>query len=209
MLPTGRKNQRKSNMWGDQHTVLRFFRLRGHDYGNVASRNLRDKGFHIRYDLPDLDAYGRRVGAEPQRHTARQDRLAKRRREQRELVVPAISRDGMRLSTAITCAVVMAVLLGGISLWDYAARVGTCNKLIAENQVKLEDARAQVTDLEEELAVAKADINVGYRAVGLGMISTKSTSKIRLYAPEDAVMGAPETNNGLRTSQLAAITGDQ
>lgn len=194
--------RRRARLSGEERKLMGVFPVQHFDFGAQASRNLYGDGIRLKYDLPDLDAHGVACYNVPLEHSTRRERLMQRRAE--ENVRPE---GGLHAATAALALLTVAVLLGGVWLVNRAAMTAS-GKHVSALQVSIDDIRSELTDLEEEYTTAAAGVDVGYEAVSLGMISTKGSARIYLHAPEDAVLGPMEYNGGVRTSQLAAITGD-
>lgn len=176
-------------------------------FGAVADRGLYDRGITLRNELPDLDCRGNAIYSVPMEHTTRVDRLRRQREEAAQRVAPLASRDGVRASLFLTVASVLFLVLGMWWLMNMASTSSTY-KNISELQARIEAADADLAVLSEEYAAAVKSVDVPYGAVSLGMMPTRNSNKIYLYAPEEALNGPMEVVTGLRTNQLATITGD-
>ena len=63
-------------------------------------------------------------------------------------------------------------------------------------------------ELETQLAMSAAEVNVSYQAVQMGMISSKGVNVIYLTAPENADMILSTQSGGVTGERLATILGD-
>lgn len=207
MMQAGRLVRRRSRYHGERRKVAGLFTTDRIDYGRKAARGVYESQFSVHVELPDLDASGRPIYSQEVRRTGRRDRRSAERAREAQIAEPPVDRKrGIRADVALVVLAVMLATLGTAWLIDRSSMSATSKK-ISELQARIVRTQDLITDKEEEYSAAAASVDVGYAAIDLGMISTKGSSKIYLYAPEEAVMGPVEVTGGTMT-QFATISGD-
>ena len=204
MLPLVRIFRRKAHFaWTD---------MKPYSYGKVAGRNLRgermtcsaylpelrgDEGYGYANPIPDQPARPRRRRAERHSAIGRNDTAR----------IRMISRDGVKGSVAcvmlaaLFCALGLMCLVGRSQVLDTAKRVN-------DMQSRIESVTRRNEELETQLAMSAAEVNVSYQAVQMGMISSKGVNVIYLTAPENADMILSTQSGGVTGERLATILGD-
>lgn len=187
--------------------------MKPYNYGKVAYQNLRgermtcsayvpimedDQGAYTPLgSVPDQPARPRRRRAE--RHPAVSSRDTSR--------IRAVSRDGVRGTAALMALMLLTCALGAACLVDYS-QVLEAGKRVSRIQDRIDAISLRNEELEMELAMSAAEVNVSYQAVQLGMISARGVNVIYLTAPENANMIPSTSANGLTGEYLATILGD-
>ncbi|MGN0779921.1 MAG: hypothetical protein ACI4MJ_12270 [Aristaeellaceae bacterium] len=204
MLPLLRVLKRKTHFaWTDNKPYA---------YGRVADRNLRGERMTCSAYLPELrgeDGY-RSTSSIPQQPSAPR----RRRVDRREAVgrhdtgrIRIFSRDGVKGSAACVMLMVLFCTLGLICLVG-RSRVLDVNNHVQSMANQIEATVLHNEELETQLAVSAAEVNVSYKAVQQGMISSKGVNVIYLTAPENADMILTTQSIGVNSDRLATILGN-
>lgn len=187
--------------------------MKPYDYGKVANKNLRGERMTCSAYVPmmqdDQGAY-MPLGSVPDQPA----RPRRRRADRRPVVssrdtgrIRAVSRDGMRGTAALMALMMLVCVLGAACLVDYS-QVLEAGKRVSRIQDRIDAISLRNEELETELALSAAEVNVSYEAVQLGMISARGVSVIYLTAPENANMIPSASVSGLTGEYLATILGD-
>ena len=204
MLPLARVFKRKTHFAWDG--------LKPYSYGKVADKNLRGERMTCSAYVPQMQDDGVYYYANPIPDQPARPR--RRRSERRNAVgrqdtgrIRLISRDGMKGTAACVMLAVLVCTLGIASLVG-RSQVIEAGKRVSDMQSRIEAVTRRNEELETELAVSAAEVNVSYQAVQMGMISAKGVKVIYLTAPEDANLILSATGSGIVGEHLATILGD-
>ena len=156
-------------------------------YGYMQEQDVRRSRITFDVELPDRAADMKPVYASGRRPASRAVDLARIRRDRDERVIPVVSRDGLRGSTALIALIALVVFLfvlwmgSVIQVWQIDAQTAKNAKSIREM-----NRRCQNLDIEYQNRSAKVDVL--YSAVEHGMISAKGAKKIYLQVPDEVCM---------------------
>ncbi len=192
MLNAWAGNRKRSRLVSD--ALRRFGKKETLDYGAVADANLRGSRMNVSFDLPDLTADWTPVYHVAERRTTRVDRSQARAAYEKERTVALVGRGGMqgRLFLILTaCILTLIFIVVGANAGDIRA----ASRRIKSIESRIADVDRQCDALREQYDAKAASVDVGYRAVDLGMISSKGVSMVMLYAPDDAVMTPSSANS--------------
>lgn len=180
------------------------------DYGKVATRNLRSQRMTSSVELPFMDAeaiYDASTMGVSHRRSRRSDKYHPPVGAYDTGRAPAVGREGLTASAACLTLVCLFSLLGIIFL------VGRSN--VIEAGKKADDIQRRIDEvilvnegLETQLALTASEINVGYEAVQMGMISAKGVDVIYLNGPEAAELELTGSGTAMTSEYLATILGD-
>ena len=120
--------------------------------------------------------------------------------------IPALSREGVKASTALILLAVMLFSMG-VTWLVYRSQIIEAGKRIAATQISENQLLEQAEGLEKEIANITTDVSIAEKARDMGMISSRSVAVVNLTAPEDAVY-TPTSDVPLTGSYLANILGD-
>ena len=146
-------------------------------------------GIELPQLAPDMSPIYREI---PRRET-RSSRMADERRRIAEREAPLYCRDGVRASAALMAVVVLALVLTlawSVDRREYRAAHRRCVQL----EARIDDVDRRFVSLQQEYETRAANIDIGYEAVDLGMISSKGAVKIPLYTPENAQITRASTD---------------
>ena len=204
MLPMARIFKRKSHFAWDG--------CKPYSYGKVADKNLRGERMTCSAYVPEMLDDGVYYYANP---IPDQPARPRRRRSERHAAVGShdtgrirlVSRDGIQGTLACTLLAVMICTLGIAGLVG-RSQVIEAGKRVSDMQSRIESVTRRNEELETELALCAAEVNVSYKAVQMGMISAKGVNVIYLTAPEDANLILTAGGSGIIGEHLATILGD-
>lgn len=97
--------------------------------------------------------------------------------------IPVISSTGMRRNAGVATVAVFCFLLGVMFLIRLSDMTEV-SKSVNNLQARIEQTQQENTELEGSLASLTSEVNVGYEAAKLGMISANGVDVIYLMAPE-------------------------
>lgn len=180
------------------------------DYGKVVARNIRSERMTSSVDLPfmeDASIYDAKTMGVERRRTRRSDKYHPAIGSHDTGRNRPVSRDGLS-GTAACVALVCLISLLGIACLVNRSNVIETSKRISTLESRISEITLVNEGLETQLAVSASEVNVGYEAVQLGMISAKGVDVIYLSAPEAANMSNPNTTASLTSEHLATILGD-
>ncbi|MBP3637860.1 MAG: hypothetical protein J6K13_09940 [Clostridia bacterium] len=180
------------------------------DYGKVSARNIRSERMTSSVQLPFME--------EASIYDANTMGVERRRQRRSDKYHPAVgnydtgrvfpvSRDGISGPAACLALVCIIVILGVACLVD-RSHVIEVSKQVSAMESRIEEIGLVNEGLETQLAVSASEVNVGYEAVQMGMISAKGVDVIYLSAPESAYMTWPNATATLTSEYLATILGD-
>lgn len=204
MLPFVRIFKRKSHFAWDG--------LKPHSYGKVADKNLRGERMTCSAYLPMMQDDGAYCYSNP---IPDQPARPRRRRADRHAAVGRydtarirlVSRDGVKGTAACVMLAVLFVTLGVCSLVGRSQVLETTQR-VSDMQARIASVTQRNEELETELAVSAAEVNISYQAVQMGMISAKGVNVIYLTAPEDANLILSTSGTGMAGEYLATILGN-
>lgn len=185
------------------------------DYGKVSARNIRAERMTSSVSLPFMDedpctppAYGAgTMGVSPRRRVQRSDRYQPAVGSHDTGCVPAISRDGV--SGSMACVLLVCLIFSlGVAYLVGRSQVIEAGKRVSSMESRIEDITQMNEELETQLAASASEVNVGYEAVQLGMISARGVDVIYLNAPDDADITLAGAGTSLSGEHLATILGD-
>ncbi|MBQ7865350.1 MAG: hypothetical protein IJ350_03195 [Clostridia bacterium] len=181
------------------------------DYGKVAARNIRSERMTSSVELPfmeDTSVFDANTMGVERRRNRRSDRHHEAVGRNDTGRAPAVGHEGMS-GTAACVALVCLIAVLGVTFLVGRSNVIEAGKKANELQQRIEEISLMNEGIETQLAVSASEVNVGYEAVQMGMISAKGVDVIYLNAPEAANMqltgGATAALNG---EYLATILGD-
>ena len=184
MMTVQRTLRRRSRLVGVSGSGVSR-RVGGFSYGQVAEQNLRGERISFGIDLPDMSPDMKPIYYAPERRTERQDRLMARRAWEKEREVPCVSRSGLRGSVAVAlCGLLLFVFL--VAWANDRGTVRATARRVRTLETRIAAVENKCAELQEQYDLAAAGLDVGYRAVDLGLISAKGVPMIQLYAPENA-----------------------
>ena len=183
---------------------VRVFKRKAHfkgDWGRVATANLRMERFSVspHVYLPDAtldrDASplynGLGMGRNPRSQRHRQTMNAPVGRND----VPVVSSTGMRKNAGIAAVAIFCFLLGVMFLIR-VSDMTELSKSVSSLRASITRTQQENAELENQMAQLCSEVNVGYEAAKLGMISAKGVDVIYLIAPETrdsaAILSAEE-----------------
>ncbi|MBQ8653545.1 MAG: hypothetical protein IJ507_01300 [Clostridia bacterium] len=204
MLPLVRLFKRKSHFAWDG--------CKPYSYGKVADKNIRGERMTCSAYLPQLQDEGVYYYANP---IPDQPARPRRRRSERRSAVGThdtgrirlISRDGVKGTAACVMLAALVCTLGVATLVG-RSRVIEAGKRVSDIQSRIETVTRRNEELETEIAMSEAEVNISYKAVQMGMISAKGADVIYLTAPKDAEMILSASGSGIVGAHLATILGD-
>lgn len=180
------------------------------DYGKVAARNIRSERMTSSVELPFMNAEGifdaNTMGVE-RRRNRRSDRHHNAVGRHDTGRVPAVGHEGMSGPAACAALVCLIAVLGVIFLVG-RSNVIEVGKKANELQQRIEEIGLINEGLETQLAVSASEVNVGYEAVQMGMISAKGVDVIYLSGPEAAEIKFAGKGTTMTSEYLATILGD-
>ncbi len=97
--------------------------------------------------------------------------------------IPVVSATGMRRNAGVATVAVFCFLLGVIFLIRLSDMTEV-SKSVSSLQTRIEQTERENAQLESSLATLTSEVNVGYEAAKLGMISANGIDVIYLMAPE-------------------------
>lgn len=207
MMPFIRVFKRKARFVGTGYVLG--------DYGKVSVRNIRAE--RMTGSVPQLfmdedtgmpPVYGPgTMGASPRRRVQRSDRYRPAVGSHDTGRVRAISRDGIKGTTACVLLVCVLFSLGVACLVD-RSHVIEAAKRVSTMESRIEELNRVNEELETQLAASASEVNVGYEAVQLGMISAKGVDVIYLSAPDAANITLAGSGSAMTGERLATILGD-
>lgn len=121
--------------------------------------------------------------------------------------VPAVGHEGMSCPAACAALACLIAVLGVACLVG-RSQVIEVGKKANELQKRIEDVTLSNESLETQLAISASEVNVGYEAVQMGMISAKGVDVIYLTGPDDAILKLAGTGTSMTSEYLATILGD-
>lgn len=183
------------------------------DYGKVSVRNIRSERMTSSVSLPFMDdaptssIYDANTMGVERRRQRRSDKYHPAVGSHDTGRIRPVSRDGLSGPAACVALVCLIAVLGIACLVD-RSHVIEASKHISDMESRIEEIGLINEGLETQLAVSASEVNVGYEAVQLGMISAKGVDVIYLSAPESANMTLANTDSALTSEHLATILGD-
>lgn len=180
------------------------------DYGKVAARNIRSERMTSSVSLPfmeDATVYDANTMGVERRRVRRSDKYHPAIGSHDTGRIRPVSRDGLSGAAACVALVCLISLLGVACLVDRSNVIET-SKRISSMESRIEEITLINEGMETQLAVSASEVNVGYEAVQLGMISAKGVDVIYLSAPESANMTIANVTTALTSEHLATILGD-
>ena len=204
MLPMVRIFKRKSHFAWDG--------IKPYSYGKVADKNLRGERMTCSAYVPQLQDEGVYYYANP---IPDQPARPRRRRSERHSAVGShdtgrirlIGREGVKGTLACVMLAVLICTLGIAGLVG-RSQVIEAGKRVNDMQSRIEAVNRRNEELETELALSAAEVNVSYQAVQMGMISAKGVNVIYLTAPEEANLILSASGSGIVGEHLATILGN-
>lgn len=179
------------------------------DYGKVAARNIRSERMTSSVELPFMNAEGiydaNTMGVE-RRRSRRSDKYHNAVGRYDTGRAPAVGHEGMSGPAACAALVCLIAVLGVIFLVG-RSNVIEVGKKANELQQRIEEIGLINEGLETQLAVRASEVNVGYEAVQMGMISAKGVDVIYLSGPEAQIQIAGK-GTSMTSEYLATILGD-
>ena len=103
--------------------------------------------------------------------------------------IPVISATGMRRNAGVATAAIFCFLLGVLFLIRLSDMTET-SKAVSNLQARIEQVSQSNDQLESSLATLTSEVNVGYEAAKLGMISANGVDVIYVMAPETRTSAA-------------------
>lgn len=179
-------------------------------YGKVSARNIRSERMTSSVELPFMDGdaiYDASTMGVQRRRSRRTDRYVPAVGKHDTGRVPPVGREGLSGPAACVALVCLIAVLGTICLVG-RSNVIEAGKKAASLESRIEEIGLKNESLEKELALSASEVNVGYEAVQMGMISAKGVDVIYLRAPEAANMQLDAAQNKLSAEYLATILGD-
>ncbi len=174
---------------------VRAFKRKAHfkgDWGRVATTNLRAERFHVsaQVALPDatLDRdssalyTGLGMGRNPRSQRRRQMNAPVGRNDV-TAPIPVVSATGMRKNAGVAAVAIFCFLLGVMFL-IHVSDMTEVSKSVSRLRANIESVQQENAALEGNLVQLCSEVNVGYEAAKLGMISAKGVDVIYLMAPE-------------------------
>ncbi len=202
MLPILRVFKRRARYVNSQHK-------RG-NYGKVSPQAKRGERLSSSVDLPFMDAesvYDASTMGTGRQRVRRSDKYRPAIGTHDTGRVPAVGHEGM--SGPAACAALMCLIaVLGIACLVGRSGVIEAGKKANDLQKRIEDVTLSNEGLETQLAISASEVNVGYEAVQLGMISAKGVDIIYLSGPDDAVLRLAGTAASMTSEYLATILGD-
>lgn len=116
--------------------------------------------------------------------------------------MPAINRYGVRLGPAVAMLVVLAVLLAGFIVFQYAENTRMA-KLLSEQVTRMDALAVEANTTLNEITLQSNGVNIRQEAMRIGLVNSRGVAVEYLDVPEDAVF-APGTNG---TQNLASVWG--
>ena len=175
---------------------VRVFKRKAHfkgDWGRVATTNLRTERFSVspHVYLPDAtldrDASplynGLGMGRNPRSQRHRQTMNAPVGRNDVTAPIPVVSSTGMRKNAGIAAVAIFCFLLGVMFLIR-VSDMTELSKSVSSLRASITRTQQENAELENQMAQLCSEVNVGYEAAKLGMISAKGVDVIYLIAPE-------------------------
>lgn len=204
MLPMARMLKRKSHFAWDG--------IKPYSYGKVADKNLRGERMTCSAYVPQMQEDGVYYYANP---IPDQPARPRRRRAERRNAISShdtgrirlVSRDGVKGTLACVILAALVCVLGVVSLVG-RSQVIEAGKRVSTVQARIDAVTLRNEELETELAMSAAEVNVSYQAVQMGMISAKGVNVIYLTAPENAELILSSEGSGIVGEHLATILGD-
>ena len=174
---------------------VRAFKRKAHfkgDWGRVATTNLRAERFHVsaQVALPDatLDRdssalyTGLGMGGNPRSQRRRQMNAPVGRNDV-TAPIPVVSATGMRKNAGVAAVAIFCFLLGVMFL-IHVSDMTEVSKSVSRLRTNIESVQQENVAMESNLVQLCSEVNVGYEAAKLGMISAKGVDVIYLMAPE-------------------------
>lgn len=202
MLPIPRVFKRRAHFAGQ-----------GYQKGNYikpAPRALRYERMTSSVDLPFMDEesiYDASTMGTCRQRTRRSDKYRPAVGTHDTGRAPAVGHEGMSGPAACVALACLVVVLGVACLVG-RSEVIEAGKKANGLQKRIEDVTLSNESLETQLAISASEVNVGYEAVQLGMISAKGVDVIYLSGPDDAVLKLAGTGTSMTSEYLATILGD-
>lgn len=202
MLPIPRIFKRRARFVGQG--------FRTGNYAKPAPRALRCERMTSSVDLPFMEPesiFDASTMGTARQHARRSDRYRPAVSTHDTGRVPAVGHEGM--SGPAACAALMCLIaVLGIACLVGRSGVIEAGKKANDLQKRIEDVTLSNESLETQLAISASEVNVGYEAVQLGMISAKGVDVIYLSGPDDAVLKLAGSTTSITSEYLATILGD-
>lgn len=180
------------------------------DYGKAAPRVLRGERMTSSVELPFMDAEhvfdASTMGTAPRR-CRRSDKYHPAVSNYETGRAPVVGHEGMSGSAACATLVGLIAVLGIVFLVG-RSNVIEVGKKANDLQRRIEEITLVNEGLETQLAVTASEVNVGYEAVQLGMISAKGVDVIYLNGPTGADLKLAGSGTTMTGEYLATILGD-
>lgn len=181
------------------------------DYGKVAPRALRGERMTSSVELPFMDAESvfdaSTMGATARQRNRRSDRYRPAIGTHDTGRAPAVGHEGMS-GPAACAALVCLISVLGIACLVGRSGVIEAGKKADDLQRRIEEVSLTNEGLETQLAITASEVNVGYEAVQLGMISAKGVDVIYLTGPDGADLKLAGSTASMTSEYLATILGD-
>lgn len=183
-----RSRRERARMVAEERQVLRFFRSRSFQYGNVNVPTHTGSRFTIRTDMPETDGSGAVSRTNLGRPISRTERLMNEV-SRREATKPAhVDEDGVSGTVGViyVCALVLVLLV----IWlASVSGVINLNHAIDTTRNSISSVKNRIIEMEADIEKAKSEIDVAYQATGLGMVPARSTAVVSLTIGQNAIIG--------------------
>ena len=200
-------SRKKARFVADERSTFLHLKKNRFEYGGVPQRDVRSTHMSVSGGAALVENQGidnRPLDSRVKRNYDEQGRFVKHRSG---MVNPVnrLSREGIRKSTALglTAAIVLVLLCMAVfSFSQISAQESTLRSL----RVNIARYQERNDSLREQYESAQSELNIAYNAKDLGLVSSKSLSVTRLYAPMNAQI-SPADSLVLPSDTLAVILG--
>ena len=121
--------------------------------------------------------------------------------------VPLVSTKGVRATVGHVCIALVIFVLGVMTIMNLMD-LKTAGDRVYGMRRDITSAQEELARAEQELVAKAKEVNVGYEAAKLGMVSAKSVKTIYITLPEVVPMTLTAEVNTVEGDLLAAIPGD-
>ena len=188
------------------------------EWGRVSTNSLRAERMSVAASVSLSDATLDRDASVPYQALgmSRNPRARRRQitapvgRDEVTAPIPVVSATGMRRNAGVAAVTVFCFVLGVLFLMQLS-EMTEMSKSVARTKASITQTQQDIAEMEANLARKTSEINVGYEAARLGMISANGVDVIYLMAPETrdaaALLSAETEVEPAHSEFFAALLG--
>lgn len=117
--------------------------------------------------------------------------------------IPTFNRYGVRLGAGAAMLIVLAVLLAGFVVYQYAENTRVA-KMLSEQVTRMDTLAAEANTTLNAITLQSMGVNIRQEATRIGLRSSRGVEVEYLDVPADAVFGPGAVNN---TQDMASVWG--